>query len=122
MGTDEIRLDNLNLLVTEFGSIAEVARRSGTSEKYLWQLLNGVAFQKTGNKRNVGRVLARKLETGCGKPVGWMDVDHSANNLPPQDAQFLNEIRQDVAQYDVPDHVKQAILTLITSSPRKTGT
>lgn len=121
MTAEEARLKNLIALVAECGSIVSLAEKAETAAPYISQIINRVP-SRTGKPRDVGPELARKLETGCGKPVGWMDVDHSANNLPPQDAQFLNEIRQDVAQYDVPDHVKQAILTLITSSPRKTGT
>lgn len=118
MTAEEARLQNLKALVAEFGSIVSVANKADTAAPYLSQIINRVP-SRTGKPRDVGPDLARKLEEGCGKPTGWMDADHSANNLPTADAQFINEVRQDVAQYDVPEHVKQAILTLITSSPKK---
>ncbi|AWL07663.1 peptidase S24 [Massilia oculi] len=42
---------------------------------YLSQILNG-AKSSTGNARGIGDKLARKLEEGCGKEVGWMDRPH----------------------------------------------
>lgn len=42
---------------------------------YLSQILNGVK-SSTGKARGVGDKLARKLEEGCGKEVGWMDKPH----------------------------------------------
>lgn len=60
----------------EFGSIAEVARQTGTAEAYLSQILNAVPLP-SGRPRGVGDALARKLESGCGKPASWMDHMHT---------------------------------------------
>lgn len=121
MTAEEFRLENLKALVAEFGSIVAVAERADTAAPYLSQIINRVP-SRTGKPRDVGPDLARKLEAGCDKPIGWMDIDHSASTLPPEDARFISEIQQDVAVYAVPDHIKQAILTLISSTPKKENT
>ena len=72
----EIRLDNLRLLIGEFGTQEQVAALADTSPVYLSQILNGAADSKTGKVRQIGDPLARKLEGGCGKEVGWMDNVH----------------------------------------------
>jgi phage repressor protein C with HTH and peptisase S24 domain len=69
----ETRLQNLKRLVQEMKTIEAAARAAGTSPAYLSQILNG-AKSSTGQARGVGDALARKLEVGCGKPEGWLDV------------------------------------------------
>lgn len=71
----ELRLENLRALVAEFKTADAVAQRAGTAPMYLSQILNG-AKSATGSARGVGDKLARKLEEGCGKEVGWMDKPH----------------------------------------------
>jgi hypothetical protein len=67
---DEIRLDNLKRLKKEFKTYAYIAEISNTAPAYLSQVLS----KKT--PRNMGEEVARKIETGCKKPYGWMDHDH----------------------------------------------
>jgi len=71
----ELRLENLRALVAEFKTADEVAKRAGTAPMYLSQILNG-SKSSTGTPRGVGDTLARKLELGCGKELGWMDKSH----------------------------------------------
>lgn len=47
---------------------------------YLSQIING-ARSSTGTPRGIGDALARKLELGCGKDVGWMDKPHGFDDL-----------------------------------------
>lgn len=69
----EIRLENLELLIGEFGTQEKVAELAGTSPVYLSQIRNAAADSKTGKVRQIGDPLARKLEEGCNKEIGWMD-------------------------------------------------
>jgi len=69
----EIRLGNLERLIEEFGTAEAVAERSGTSPIYLSQIRNEAKDSKTGKPRQIGDPLARKLEAGCEKELGWMD-------------------------------------------------
>ena len=73
----ELRLQNLRALVAEFKTAEAVAQMADTNAMYLSQILNG-AKSSAGNARGVGDKLARKLEEGCGKEVGWMDRPHDA--------------------------------------------
>ena len=68
----QIRLHNLERLIAEAGSAAELARRANTNSAYLSQLRHQMPTRK-GTPRRVGDDLAEKLETGMGKPKGWMD-------------------------------------------------
>ena len=72
----EIRHENLLLLVAEFGSQAEVARRAEIADVYISQILKRYPDAKTGRPRQMGDPAARKLEVGCNKPEGWMDNLH----------------------------------------------
>lgn len=85
MLNEEIRLNNLMLLVQEAGSIVNVANRCDTSAAYLSQIINK-APSSTGQPRGVGNKLARKLEDGFGKPRGWIDLDHSNYDLENLDS------------------------------------
>jgi SOS-response transcriptional repressor LexA len=87
---EHVRLENLELLVNEAGSAAELARRVGTNSSYLSQVRNQMPTQK-GTPRGVGDDLAERLERGMGKPVGWMDdihtvvrEDRSTNYVPAE--------------------------------------
>ena len=75
MRPKDIRHQNLKRLVEEFGTIAEVARRAETSEKYLSQVL--AKRVQRNSARAIGDVVAVKLEKGCGKWPGWIDADHA---------------------------------------------
>mgnify|MGYP000154963875 CR=1 FL=1 len=58
----EIRLENLRLLIGEFGTQDKVAELADTSPVYLSQILNNAVDSKTGRVRQIGDPLARKLE------------------------------------------------------------
>lgn len=68
----EIRLENLKILIAEFKTAEAVAQRAATAPMYLSQILNG-AKSATGKARGIGDALARRLEQGCGKEIGWLD-------------------------------------------------
>ncbi len=72
----ELRRTNLEVLVQEKGTLAAVAQAAGTSSVYLSQIRSGTIDLKTNQPRSMGAEMARRLETGCGKPVGWMDHEH----------------------------------------------
>lgn len=74
---DEIRLENLLLLIDEKGTQEAVAEAGGTSSVYLSQIKNRTPDKKTGKLRQMGDDMARKLEEGCKKERGWMDNVHT---------------------------------------------
>lgn len=81
MTRNAIRLANLKHLVAEYGTITALAEASGTSEKYLSQLLNEAPLP-SGARRKIGDKTVGNIETGCQLPPGWMDTDHSSEKLP----------------------------------------
>lgn len=87
----DIRLQNLERLVAEFGTLAAVAERGGTSSIYLSQIRNKAKDAKTGRPREMGSGMARKLEEGTGKPWGWMDSEHSQQDEAPKDRVSIDE-------------------------------
>jgi SOS-response transcriptional repressor LexA len=74
----QIRLQNLELLVHEAGSAAQLARLVQTNSSYLSQIRQRMPTP-SGTPRGVGDQLAEKLERGMGKPEGWMDQPHTAS-------------------------------------------
>jgi len=72
---EQVRLNNLEILIAEAGSATKVAQLAGTSESYLSQVRRKMLTQ-SGNPRGLGNELAAKLEKGLGKPEGWMDEPH----------------------------------------------
>lgn len=115
MDISELRRHNFKRFISEDcdGNAAEAARRIKRSSSQVNDLISG--------RKSFGEKFARDIEPLMGKPRDWLDQDHNSYDLPPADAQFLNEVRQDLAVYQVPEHIKQAIVTLITSSPKKTS-
>ncbi|HIJ83940.1 MAG: Prophage MuSo1, transcriptional regulator, Cro/CI family [Magnetococcales bacterium] len=62
------RKERLIRLVREVGHAATVARRAQTSRSYLSQIMG------SRGRRNIGDLLARRLEDAFNKPRGWMDT------------------------------------------------
>lgn len=70
---NEIRKLNLLILIAEIGGKkSELAAMAETDPAYISQILSTTAKKP----RNIGDELARKLETACNKPRGWMDTFH----------------------------------------------
>lgn len=66
----EIRRENARLLAAEVGQPADLARRLGMSDSQMGQLIG------RNPVRNIGPRVARRIEEVCGKPEGWLDVEH----------------------------------------------
>lgn len=75
---EEIRLENLRLLVKETGGVAKFAEKAGKQQAQISQLLNQSPDSKTKKPKAIGSSQARQLEKASGKEVGWMDHDHSS--------------------------------------------
>ena len=61
------------------------------------------------------------MEKKLGLPHGHLDreVRDAPRNLPTADQQFLASVTEGITTHELPEHVRQAILTLISSSPEK---
>jgi hypothetical protein len=69
----EIRLINAQALAT--GGPAEFARRMEMTGQQANQIIG------PHPKRQIGSTQARKIEEAYGKEIGWLDNDHSKNNV-----------------------------------------
>jgi len=72
---EDIRLNNLEILIAEAGSATRLAQLAGTSESYISQVRRKMRTAK-GTPRGIGDELSSRLEKGTGKPQGWMDEPH----------------------------------------------
>lgn len=81
----EIRLDNLEILIAEKGTLEALATAAGSSSVYLSQIRNGATDQKTGKPRQMGNAIARRLEAACDRPKGWMDAPGSQRSVKPNE-------------------------------------
>ena len=59
------RLNNLLKLISEYGSQAKLADAVGCTPSVISQLVTG--------HRDIGEKLARKIESGAGRPLNWLD-------------------------------------------------
>jgi len=87
----EIRRTNLRLLIEESDekTAIAIATRCDTSASYLSQIL--IRFKMaSGKSREVGTGLARKLEKGCKKPKGWMDVVHHDGEVQASENEIVD--------------------------------
>lgn len=73
---DDIRRDNMTALREEHGGTAALAKQLDRSESQVSQWILGSAHSATGKKRGMRPDTARYIEKKCGKPVGWLDVEH----------------------------------------------
>lgn len=81
---NQIRLHNLEALITEAGSAAKLARMAGTNSSYLSQVRNQLPTKK-GTPRSIGDELAGKLEKAMKKPQGWMDTLPAKGTTPHEE-------------------------------------
>lgn len=116
----DIRLENLELLIEEIGSGEAVAEKAGTSPVYLSQLRHKAIDSKTGKPRQIGDPLARKLEGGCGKEVGWMDNSHQL--ATHRDIRIANvlKIMKSMEDWQI-DQATKIIDTLAQPAPRRSN-
>ena len=117
----EIRRDNLETRVSEFGTLEALAKASGTSAVYLSQVRKQTIDQKTGKGRQLGSALARRLEATSenARAEGWMDQDNSQQQIFTPNAIHLAQMYESTPpriQAIMYEHVKQLYLLGIQSS------
>lgn len=78
---EQIRLANLEQLIREAGSVADLAEAAGTNKSYLSQVRNQT-LTPSGKPRRIGDELAEMLERGMDKLEGWMDESHPLEGEP----------------------------------------
>lgn len=89
---EEVRRARLAQLVEEYGSYVKLGEKLGLTERdsTLSQIANQSVNSRTTTPKTMGSTLARRIETACRKPVGWMDTDP---NLWPFDQVDLGRVQ-----------------------------
>lgn len=117
MDIKENRKLRLEELIDEFGSAAEVARRGNTAASYLSTLLSSSGGRKIGDE------VARKIEVGCGKPKGWMDIpvgknfsfsEDSSNSIPPLLSRSSRKLVQRISEMETNGDLNDLQITKLT--------
>jgi hypothetical protein len=81
---DDIRYENLHLLIAEAGGDEQLAERYDCTVAYIRNMKLRSVDSGTGKQKNIGKNTARKLEASMNKPVGWMDTDHTSIGAPTE--------------------------------------
>lgn len=79
---DEIRRENLLLLIEESGTIGNLADKLERSASQISQWKNASKHSATGKARGMNDDSARYIEERCGKPRGWLDQRHQNIGRP----------------------------------------
>jgi len=120
----DIRLDNALLLYTEFMRErlgAAVDPRKATLEApFAKQLRISPSYwsQLKSRNRQIGETLARQFERLCGKPLGWLDTNHTQQAAAQpvaardDDERFLVDMLLTCYRMN-PQGVKQRMLELL---------
>ena len=69
MENKDIRRINLAALEAEYKTLENLSNKTGTNPQHLSQIKN-----KT---RDMGKIVARRIEQALGKERGWMDIIHT---------------------------------------------
>ena len=82
--SSEIRRENLNLLIEQHGSIANLNTSLGRkrTDATLSQLRKGLTHSGSNKVRVMGDTLARDIEKRLSLGLGWMDTDHTGVIIP----------------------------------------
>lgn len=115
----EIRLVNLELLISEFKTAEAVANKANTNPVYLSQIRNRTPDSKTKRPREIGEPLARKLELACGKERGWMDHEHPVNTYRHQRIKHAVIVMEHMEDWQLDQAVK--IVDTIAEPAKKQG-
>lgn len=133
MDVKALRIINLGRLEREFGGLQAVANLVGTSYDTLWQTKAGIRLP-SGKTRGIGDEMARRLETACNKPLGWMDWDHDTpqglsptalaiakmyDSLPPDEQVRQRKIWEAATGHAIQDDEVEAKMP-VTKRPART--
>lgn len=88
--SEELRRENLLVLIKQAGGEAALAELYGCTEANIKTMARGYKDSKSGTPKGIGASAARKLEKCTGKERGWLDHDHADHaveafrNMPPE--------------------------------------
>lgn len=117
MDNKEIRKNNLELLILEFGTVAALCKKADVSASNISQIRTDVKLP-SGSPRGMGHKLARRLEVAAGKQPGWMDVYHE--KLAPSELYKPEHLNYDEVDQDLLDKIIAATMDEIDKNDLET--
>lgn len=108
---DEIRRINMRTLEAEAGTATEAGARCEMSLAQWANLRDGVKDSRTGKRRGMRKETAIKIAKAFDRPIGWLDIDHSAQQKPLQ-------VQQETKIYPVLSDVVGEAVVIMQSLPR----
>lgn len=104
----ETRRENLLLLVTEHGSLANLNEKLGLlrTDATLSQIKNQSRESRTGKPKMMGVTLARRIEKALNLPTGWMDNDQLPLSYRQQRIAHVARAMEGMTDYEVDQTVK----------------
>ena len=73
MDVYEVRIINARRFSSEYDTLKSFAEHCGISAGVMSRLIS----TSCAKNRNIGSQAARQIEKACGKPPGWLDINHS---------------------------------------------
>lgn len=118
----ETRRDNLLLLITRHGSLANVNELLDLprTDATLSQIKNQ-SLSASGRPRMMGDTLARRIETALQLPNGWMDNDHRDVGAREHRIEHALKVMEQMPDYQLDQAIK-IIDTLAQPTPKSNGT
>ncbi len=101
MDSRQIRRLNVRQLAEEVGGVTALAGMTGTSQSYLSQIIG------PHPSREVGEVLARRVEQATGRPHGWLDQSHVTDEKLTKARRVYDTLLQ------LPDAKIEAVMQLL---------
>lgn len=129
---EEIRRQNLKLLIVKYGGNASMSEKIGKSAAQVSQWSNASRDSLSGRPRSISSDACREIEGVLGLEVGWLDNDHESacgftdaaiglmNDFMRLDSAEQTRIRQYVAfAAAMKKHQSEASVILATLEPKK---
>lgn len=113
MADKETRRERLRTLIDDhfMGVAARLATALDMKPPQLHRWLSG--------RQGISEESARGIEQKLDLTPGWLDRPSDDVGLSPEAAEFAERVRHELAERDVPEHMMETILTIISSSPKK---
>lgn len=115
MTISEIRRANVRALIgSDRGRQADIARRASMSDSQLSQILSET------NPKNIGNLIARRLESVFAVSRGWLDTPHSDEELHAIQPKACGEIQQQT-EVIIPFTISPEEIALVNAYRRSTA-
>lgn len=109
---EEVRRLRLAALRERYGTLSDLNEKLGLlrRDSTLSQILNSSKSTSSGKPKDMGSVMARRIELALGLELGWMDTDPAYDTLQQRLSQEAMTLAREFD--NAQEHERQAMLTL----------